>query len=185
YPSENEYNAFLNQHGGSSNAFTSTQHTNFYFDVAPEFLQGALDRFSQFFVGPLFTESATCREVNAVNSEHEKNLKVDIWRLNQLEKSLGNPKHDFSKFGTGNKETLEEIPKSQNIDTRQELLKFHEKWYSSNIMALCVIGKESLDELVEMTVPLFCDVENKNVTVPEWLEHPFGQEQLKVRVSYC
>ncbi|XP_076308150.1 insulin-degrading enzyme-like isoform X2 [Tachypleus tridentatus] len=183
YPSENEYNAFLNQHGGSSNAFTCTQHTNFYFDVAPEFLQGALDRFSQFFVEPLFTESATCREVNAVNSEHEKNLKVDVWRLNQLEKSLGNPKHDFSKFGTGNKETLEEIPKSQNVDIRQELLKFHEKWYSSNIMALSIIGKESLDELVEMTVPLFCDVKNKNVTVPEWLEHPFGPEQLKMRTS--
>ncbi|XP_022253443.1 insulin-degrading enzyme-like, partial [Limulus polyphemus] len=183
YPSENEFSGFLNQHGGNDNAFTSTQHTNFYFDVAPEFLQGALDRFSQFFVGPLFTESATCREVNAVNSEHEKNLQEDVWHLDQLEKSLGNPKHDFSKFGTGNKETLEEIPKSQNIDVREELLKFHEKWYSANIMALCVIGKESLDELIEMTVPLFCDVENKNVTVPEWLEHPYGPEQLKLQTS--
>ncbi|XP_076308148.1 insulin-degrading enzyme-like [Tachypleus tridentatus] len=183
YPSENEFSVFLNQHGGSSNAFTSTQHTNFYFDVAPEFLQGALDRFSQFFVGPLFTESATCREVKAVNSEHEKNMDEDVWRLDQLEKSLGNPKHDYSKFGTGNKETLEEVPKSQNINVRQELLKFHEKWYSSNIMALSVIGKESLDELVEMTVPLCCDVKNKNVTVPEWLEHPYGPEQLKFQTS--
>ena len=36
---------FLNEHGGSSNAFTSNEHTNYYFDVAPEHLGGALDRF--------------------------------------------------------------------------------------------------------------------------------------------
>ena len=49
-------------------------NTNYYFDVAPDHLEGALDRFSQFFLAPLFTESATDREVNAVNSEHEKNV---------------------------------------------------------------------------------------------------------------
>ena len=31
-------------------------------------------RFSQFFISPLFTESATEREMKAVNSEHEKNI---------------------------------------------------------------------------------------------------------------
>ncbi len=35
---------------------------------------GAVDRFAQFFVAPLFTESATQREMNAVNSENDKNL---------------------------------------------------------------------------------------------------------------
>jgi hypothetical protein len=39
---------------------------------------------------------------------------------------------------------------------------------------------ESLDELTEQVLPLFCDVENKNVPVPEWKEHPYGPEQLKV-----
>jgi len=29
-------------------------------------------------------------------------------------------------------------------------------------------------------VPLFADVENKNVEVPEWLDHPYGQDQVKV-----
>jgi len=39
--------------------------------------------------------------VNAVDSEHEKNLMNDAWRLFQLEKATGNPNHPFSKFGTG------------------------------------------------------------------------------------
>uniref|UniRef100_A0A1W7RAD0 Insulin-degrading enzyme n=1 Tax=Hadrurus spadix TaxID=141984 RepID=A0A1W7RAD0_9SCOR len=181
YPVENEYSKFLNQHGGSSNAFTSADHTNFYFDVTPEYLQGALDRFAQFFLCPLFTESATDREVNAVNAEHEKNLQNDLWRLNQLEKCTANPKHDYSKFGTGNKSTLDTIPKSKGMNVREELLKFHDKWYSSNVMALAVLGTESLDELADMVVSLFSGAQNKSVTVPRWDEHPFSPEQLKTQ----
>ena len=38
------YPQFLNQHGGFANAYTSLEHTNFYFDVSHEHLGGALDR---------------------------------------------------------------------------------------------------------------------------------------------
>merc|ERR1711892_1382369 len=115
FPDEDEYSKYLSQHGGSFNAFTSSDHTNYYFDVAPDNLVGALDRFSQFFLCPLFTESATEREVNAVNSEHEKNIPNDTWRINQIEKVTADQKHDFSKFGTGNKETLDTLPKKQGL----------------------------------------------------------------------
>jgi hypothetical protein len=30
YPDENSYSAFLSSHGGSSNAYTSTENTNYY-----------------------------------------------------------------------------------------------------------------------------------------------------------
>lgn len=42
---------------------------------------------------------------------------------------------------------------------------------------------ESLDELMEMVVPLFAGVENKSVSVPEWNIHPFGPDQLQVSVT--
>ncbi|XP_042081303.1 insulin-degrading enzyme isoform X2 [Haplochromis burtoni] len=179
YPKENEYSQFLSEHAGSSNAFTSGEHTNYYFDVSHEHLQGALDRFAQFFLCPLFDESCKDREVNAVDSEHEKNLMNDAWRLFQLEKATGNPKHPFSKFGTGNKLTLETRPSKEGADVRQELLKFHSTYYSSNLMGLCVLGRESLDELTAMVVKLFGEVENKNVPVPEFPEHPFQEQHLK------
>ncbi|KAJ9600258.1 hypothetical protein L9F63_009434, partial [Diploptera punctata] len=181
YPSENEYSKFLSEHGGGSNACTYSDHTNYYFDVVPEHLNGALDRFAQFFLCPLFTESATEREVNAVNSEHEKNIPNDSWRLDQLEKSTAKKDHAFNKFGTGNKQTLDTIPKENGINVREELLKFHDTWYSSNIMALAVLGKESLNQLEELVVELFSDVKNKNVTAPKWTEHPFGPEQLQMK----
>ncbi|XP_074502935.1 insulin-degrading enzyme isoform X2 [Sebastes fasciatus] len=179
YPKENEYSQFLSEHAGSSNAFTSGEHTNYYFDVSHEHLEGALDRFAQFFLCPLFDESCKDREVNAVDSEHEKNLMNDAWRLFQLEKATGNPNHPFSKFGTGNKLTLETRPSKDGIDIRQELLKFHSTYYSSNLMGLCVLGRETLDELTTMVVKLFGEVENKNVPIPEFPEHPFQEEHLK------
>ncbi|XP_046548482.1 insulin-degrading enzyme-like [Haliotis rubra] len=182
YPDENEYSKFLSEHGGSSNAYTSTENTNYFFDITPGNLAGALDRFAQFFLCPLFTSSATDREVNAVNSENDKNLQSDQWRLMQLEKSLADPSHDFSKFGSGNKQTLDTLPRERGQNTRDELLKFHSKYYSANVMGLCVLGKESLDQLSEMVVPLFAGVENKSVSVPEWNIHPFGPDQLQRNV---
>ena len=42
----------------------------------------------------------------AVDSEHQKNLLNDQWRTNQLLKSLADPNHPFSGFGTGDLTTL-------------------------------------------------------------------------------
>lgn len=39
-----------------SNAYTSMENTNYYFDIKQEHLSGALDRFAQFFIEPLFNE---------------------------------------------------------------------------------------------------------------------------------
>ena len=146
YPDENGYADFLAKNGGSSNAYTSTEDTNYHFSVAHAHLEEVLDRFSQFFVAPLFTPSATEREINAVDSEHNKNLQVDMWRTFQLMKSIADPAHPFSKFGTGNKKTLAEDPAAEGIDTRDALLAFHKR-YSAHLMTLAVLGREDLDTL--------------------------------------
>lgn len=67
YPKENEYSQYLSEHAGSSNAFTSGEHTNYYFDVSHEHLEGALDRYPPvsvmrnqfFFLFNLFIKSYT------------------------------------------------------------------------------------------------------------------------------
>lgn len=141
YPRENEYSEFLAQHSGMSNAFTGLDNTNYYFEVGHAHLQGALDRFSQFFISPAFSENCKDRELRAVDSEHKKNLQSDSWRLFQLEKNLSSPDHPYHQFGTGNLETLEEAPGREGIDVRDELIKFHSKYYSANIMKLVILGR--------------------------------------------
>lgn len=45
------------------------EQTNYHFDVKPDQLHGALDRFAQFFIAPLCKADALEREVQAVNNE--------------------------------------------------------------------------------------------------------------------
>ena len=59
FPEESAYKKFLAAHGGRSNASTSMEATTYHFEVLQPHLAGALDIFAQFFIAPLFTESAT------------------------------------------------------------------------------------------------------------------------------
>lgn len=65
--------------GGRSNAYTDSEHTNYYYEVNHEALERSMDQFAQFFISPLMTESATLREMQAVDSENSKNLQQDVW----------------------------------------------------------------------------------------------------------
>ncbi|KAJ3551779.1 hypothetical protein NM688_g4513 [Phlebia brevispora] len=112
YPRENEYSEYLAKNNGMSNAYTGTSNTNYYFNVSTHALEGALSRFAAFFHCPLFAPSCTTRELNAVNSEHKKNLQADMWRVFQLNKHLSKPGHPFGKFGSGNIESLSRAAKA-------------------------------------------------------------------------
>jgi insulysin len=162
YPSEEEYSAFLNKNGGSSNAYTSGEDTVYFFDVTAGHLEGALERFAAFFICPLFTEAAVDREMNAVDSENSKNLQIDEWRAAMLLSSLAKPEHPYSKFGTGNLATLS----GDSIDARAACIDFHKKHYSSNIMKAVIQGKESLDELQAMAEKYFSAIPNKGLPGP-------------------
>lgn len=64
-----------------------------------------------------------------------------MWRLFQLEKSLSSKNHAYWRFGTGNLDSLWTLPRAQGLDPREELLKFHRKYYSANLFKLAVLGK--------------------------------------------
>lgn len=127
YPGENEYGDCLSKHNGWSNAYTSTDQTVYFFETTHAGFDSALDRFSQFFVSPLFKESCVEKEIKAVDSEHQKNLQSDSWRFQQLRRSLAKPDHPYHKFGTGDLDTLWNKPKAAGLDIRAELIKFYEK----------------------------------------------------------
>ncbi|KAL4151111.1 hypothetical protein PRNP1_010497 [Phytophthora ramorum] len=184
FPDENSYSAFLAANGGSSNAFTAGRDTNFYFDVGAAHLHEALDRFAQFFIAPLFTPSATEREVNAVDSESTNYLQDDSWRINQLERGLGNVKHPYHKFGVGNKETLSVTPAEQGIDVREQLLTFYHEFYSASIMKLVIYGKEDVETLSQWACELFTEIPNSMRRSPAFdQEQPYTADQLARRLE--
>ncbi|KAG8080044.1 hypothetical protein GUJ93_ZPchr0007g4342 [Zizania palustris] len=171
YPVEDSYSKYIAEHGGSTNAFTSCEHTNFFL------------MFAQFFIKPLMSPDATLREIKAVDSENQKNLLSDPWRMNQLQKHISMESHPYHKFSTGNWDTLEVKPKEKGLDTREELIKFYNSHYSANLMQLVVYGKESLDNLQTLVENKFSDVRNAGRERFSFSGHPCSTEHLQILVK--
>ena len=148
FPDEGAFEQYIGAFGGSNNAYTATEETNYFFDVQGTALPGAIERFSGFFTGPLFTPSATAREVSAIESEHSKNLQSDFWRYEQLFKLRADPSHPFAKFGTGNRATLRDGEGA----TRDALLRFHGRFYQADQMSLALVGPQRVDELQKLAL---------------------------------
>lgn len=134
-------------------------------------------RFAQFFIAPTFHDSSTDREINAVDSENQKNLQSDPWRLDQLDKSTCREDHEYSKFGTGNLATLQTEPLKLGLNVRDALLEFHSKHYSSNLMTLCLLGNESLDDLEKYAVEMFSAIPNKNLPKNDFQTDPYKRDK--------
>lgn len=161
FPDENEYDSYLSKHGGSSNAYTEVEHTCYHFEVKPEFLQGALKRFSQFFISPLVKTEAMDREVLAVDSEFNQALQSDACRLQQLQCHTAAPGHAFNQFFWGNKKSLGDAME-KGINLRDQILKFYNDFYHGGLMKLVIIGGETLDVLESWVLELFSKVKTSN-----------------------
>ena len=149
YPLENEFTSYLAKNGGIYNASTSGDRTTFYFDVSNEGFEGTLDRFAQFFISPNFNKGSVEREINAIDSEFIQNINNDSWRIQHLKSVESRKDSCFNRFSTGNKTTLG-LP-----DIRERLLVYYKKYYTSEIMHLCVYSKKPMDELVKFVEDLF------------------------------
>jgi nardilysin len=181
YPDENDYDAFLSSNSGSSNACTEEESTTYHFDCAPGALEGALDRFAQFFVAPLIKADALEREVQAVDNEFSGVLQNDSCRHLQIRSFSSKENHPMRNFGWGNRKSLAEDPKKAGIDIRSELLKHYKEHYSAERMNLVVLGGETLETMENWVVEKFTKVPSGKGPRPNFTAHgvpfdgpPFG-----------
>ncbi|KAL2470900.1 Insulinase (Peptidase family M16) family protein [Abeliophyllum distichum] len=166
FPDENEYDSYLSKHGGSSNAYTETEHTCYHFEVKREFLKGALTRFAQFFISPLVKAEAMEREVLAVDSEFNQVLQNDSCRLQQLQCHTSAPGHPFNRFFWGNKKSLADAME-KGIDLRERIVNLYNDNYRGELMKLVVIGGETLDVLESWVHELFGSIKKGSLVNQE------------------
>ncbi len=179
YPDSGEYHAFINQHGGTNNAWTGTEQTNFFFSINNNVFEESLDRFSQFFIAPKFNIELVDRERHAIESEFSLKLKDDIRRIYQVQKETVNPEHPFSKFSVGNLETLS----GTEQQLRDELVEFYQQHYSANLMALCLVAPKPLAELKQLAQTYFAAVSNYRLN-KHYPDTPiYKTEQLKQQIN--
>lgn len=159
YRGENDYQAYLSEHGGYSNAYTTSDHTCYYFNILNKYFIHMLDIFGNFFIDPLLNESSVNREMNAVDSEYRKNILSDSWRLLDIVRDIikkTNPSHPMGKFGTGALETLN-VP---NILSK--LKDFYEQFYHANNYKLVILHNDSLNNIKNLVTEIFSKIRSKS-----------------------
>jgi len=171
FPEENEYDSFLQQNGGSCNAFTDMESTVYYFDVNGDRLRGAMERFAGFFTAPLCLEGSLEREVQAVDNEFSNCLQSDMARLLQLLSSTAAPGHPAGKFTWGNRASLWDTPRASGIRVRERVLEHYRSLYSAERMTLVVVGGNSLDEMQAWAAELFGDTPTGRGPRPTYEAH--------------
>ncbi len=157
YPDASEYQKFISSHGGSHNAYTSVENTNYFFDIQAGHLKGALDRFSQQFTAPLFNAEYVEREVNAVHSEFTSRIKDDGRRMFDALKETLRPGHPYAGFSVGNLDSLKD---REEKSLRQALLDFYADHYAARKMRLVVLGREPLPTLRDWVQAKFSQIPN-------------------------
>ena len=178
YPNAGEYQAFISEHGGSHNAFTALDHTTYFFDIDPTQYDLALDRFSQFFIAPLFDREFVEREMNAVHSEYSKGLKDDGRRGWDVFSEVVDPGHPFATLAVGNLDTLQ----GGETDIREDLLKFYAKYYTAEEMTLVMVSSATLDEM-EAYAQRFSKIPNTGAIEPLNVPPHMQKDRLPMQVS--
>jgi insulysin len=156
YPGVDEYAQYITENGGNRNAYTSRDHTNYIFEIKHDAFEGAVDRLAQFFIAPLFTNTYTEREINAVNSEFQSYIENDNWRASQVQRAIFRKDHPAFKFNVGSQKTLGDIK-------RDELLAFHKAHYGAHRMSLVLLGNAPLDTLQHLAKTYFVPIESRNL----------------------
>ncbi len=194
YPHAGAYQSFINERGGSHNAYTSFDHTNYFFSISPPHFEPALDRFSRFFIDPTFDALFVSRERQVVHAEYQARKKEEGRRLWDAQKRLLNPAHAASRFAVGclhclRDRDVDDVDVDVDVDVdlddgrggemdgemgsaRARLMAFYKAHYSANIMTLAVVDGRSLDQLEAMVRDKFSAVKNYNIA-PQAFDLPY------------
>ena len=157
YKDESYFDTMVKQYGGFSNAYTTSFETVYYFNVLSEHLDQILDIFSRFFIDPLFDINSVSREINAINSEHMKNLNSDFWIIRQLICDISNNDSMIHRFTTGSHETFYKDYKK----LRNKMIDFYNKYYCTDNLYIVIQSNMDLDKMEKLIFKQFNDIEYK------------------------
>jgi len=163
YPAADAYQSFINQHGGNHNAFTASQDTNYFFDIEPDALSGALGRFSQFFIAPRFNADKLESERNVVHSEYQARLRDDGRRENDALDQVLNPDNPTTGFSVGSRATLT-LPEDAETPLRQRVIEFFKAHYGAGVMHLALVAPQPLDDLEALVRERFAAIPNRGLS---------------------
>ena len=180
YPDAGEYSRFLAEHGGADNAMTSFAHTSHFFDINAAHLEGALDRFAQFYISPRFDAGRVDGERQVIHAEYCAQRRGDRARSFAAWRQILDPRHPLARFPFGNAETLADRP---GAPIRDALIDFYERTYSAHLMKLVVLGREPLEVLEDLARTRFSAVPRRRFEPPRISAPLYPEKLLPARLN--
>jgi insulysin len=180
YPDEKYYNNNIKKYGGFSNAWTNMFETVYYFSVFNDGIEHLMDIFSRFFIDPLFNEDAVQREINAVNSEHQKNINDDNWREYQTIRNLANKDNKWNTFATGSNSTM------NKKTIRNAMIKFYNQFYVSENISVCIVSNINIKNQKNLLKSTFGNIPTKlkkEITIQKPIYDNFGKTYQMIPLS--
>ncbi len=180
YPDTNEYSEFMSNNGGSQNASTWLDVTNYMFKINNSSYDEALDRFSDFFKAPKLYPEYADKERNAVNAEWSMRREMDFFGQFKLGRLLLG-EHPSNRFLIGN---LDSLSDKENSKLHKETVDFYNRFYSANIMKVAMISNRSLEEMETLARKHFASIEDDGIEEPEVAAQINFDDVGKKRIHY-
>ncbi|MBC3766723.1 insulinase family protein [Neptunicella marina] len=178
FPEANHLSQFIEQHGGHTNAYTGTEYSHFYFDVANDYFDEALQQFSAMLKSPSFTSDAIKKEITTIDAEFLSKQGDDLRRLYQVHKETCNQQHPFSQFSVGNQQTL---PVDKITELKNALINHHQSFFTGSNATLCLISNHSVAQQMQLAKQYFSSLA-QGTTVSRTLPALYAQNNLAVKL---
>lgn len=182
HPEVGDYSEFISRNGGTQNAYTQLDHTNYMMAVNNDAFEEALMRFSGFFYEATLDQTYADKERNAVHSEWSMKSPNDWVMLSQLDGLTLNSAHPIHQFNWGN---LNSLSDKGELKLQDALVKLYQTYYSANLMKAVLISNLSLDEMQTLAKNYFGLIPNKQTPAPQVLVPVATAENLKKIVHYA
>lgn len=168
HPKVGEFQQYIQENSGHTNAFTSSDITAYHFTVMPSAFSEALTRFSEFFKDPLLDPTYVEKERMSVNAEWKMRFNNDGVRFISVNKQMLNPNHPYAAFDVGSNKSLA----GTGDELVQALRQFYHRYYIANQMALVLVSSEPLLVMKQKVVARFSKIrsgpKNTRPKLPIW-----------------
>lgn len=175
FPVEDGLMRFVQRQGGQLNASTRERHTDFFFEVPPTALPGALERLCDMLANPLLTLERQRAEREVIHAEWVAwSGNAEAQREYALLRSVS-AQHPLGGFHAGNRESLPiDEPAFQAA-----LADFHGRFYQAGQMVLSLSGPQELATPAQQFGGLFATGSTvSQVAPPPLLDRPLQPAQI-------
>ncbi len=143
-PTWDAVDTYTNEYSGSTNAYTSIDHTQYYGTFPSQYLNEALHFFSQIVFHPLFKESDVDKERDIILDEQmrgEDEIDYQIYK-NIKDNRFTTEKSPFSYDIIGQRNLLEKF-------SRKSLIDFYNKYYVPDNTEIYIVGNVDIKKVRE------------------------------------